>query len=462
MMETSQTPPPPSPPAPIKPLSSILVKPSGPDCNLGCSYCFYLQKSQLFGETRRHRMSDQVLAEMIRQVMRDGTASVSFGWQGGEPTLMGLDFFRKAVALQQQYGSPSQEVGNALQTNGMVIDDAWADFLGRYNFLIGLSLDGPQHVHDHYRRTRGGEPTWERVVRTARLLMNKRVAVNSLTVVNDYSVRFPEEIYQFHRSLGLRFMQFIPCVEQDVANPAAAAPFSVTAEAYGEFLCRVFDLWRKDFRNGRPGTSVRWFDSIFHTYVGAPPPECTLLRECGCYVVVEHNGDVYACDFFVEPGWKLGNVLEGSLIEMLNSPRQREFGRMKLAIPEACTACPWLAHCHGGCTKDRIQDPRDGGMTHFCKAYQIFFDYAHPTFERMAEQWLREQRDNLAAHERAAARQRAAQPAARAATPARGVPGRVAPAAATAAGAGRPVGANSPCPCGSGRKYKRCCGRAAR
>lgn len=405
---------------PSKPLNSVLIKPAGPDCNMACTYCFYLEKAGLFPTVKVHRMEDRVLRETVRQVMRNGAQQVSFGWQGGEPTLMGRQFFQRAVQYQIRYGRPGQVVGNGLQTNGILIDENWARFLADARFLVGLSLDGPQHVHDRYRSLVGGQPSWERVVRARDVMLNAGVEVNALIVVNDYSVRFPREIYEFHKSNGLVHMQFIPCVETDPSDPSRAAPFSVSPEAYGRFLCELFDLWWADFRNGKPTTFIRWFDSLFYTYVGLPAPECTLLEECGVYVVVEHNGDVFSCDFFVEPRWHLGNVLEHSLADLLNSERQRQFGEIKRQLPRECAACRWLNHCWGGCPKDRQRDPRDRGSNHFCLSYKMFFEHADKRFRDLARRWQAEQ-------EAAQSRR-------------------------------HKVGRNDPCPCGSGLKYKHCCG----
>ncbi|MFQ5753350.1 MAG: anaerobic sulfatase maturase, partial [bacterium] len=327
----------------VKQLESVLVKPAGPDCNLACNYCFYLEKLKLFSDSKIHRMSGAILEETIRQVMNQAGENVSFGWQGGEPTLMGLSFFEKVIEYQKRYGR-GQIVGNGLQTNGILIDEPWANFLNKHHFLVGLSLDGPEYIHNRYRRTRGGQGTWMRVVDSAKLMLDKDVAVNALTVVNDFSVQFPQAIYEFHKELGLNYMQFIPCLETDPYDPGRAASFSVSPEKYGDFLCRLFDLWMADFIDNQPTTSIRFFDSVFYNYVDLLAPECTLLPACGVYLVVEHNGDVFSCDFFVEPAWKLGNVMEGDLSQMLNSERQYEFGRMKAEIPEDCKNCKWLRY----------------------------------------------------------------------------------------------------------------------
>lgn len=367
-------------------LTSLLIKPSGPDCNLDCTYCFYLDKAQLFPATKTHRMSLETLEEMTRQALQQRAPHISFSWQGGEPTLMGLPFFRNAVEFQKKYGA-GKTVGNGLQTNGILLDAEWASFLKQYDFLVGLSLDGPEHIHDRYRIATGGQGSWQRVYDCAKMLIGEDVATNALIVVNDYSVQFPEEIYRFHKDLGLTYMQFIPCVETDPTNPAQAAAFSVSAEQYGKFLNKVFDLWHADIRDGVAAVSVRYFDSVFHKYVGLDAPDCTLMKSCGTYVVVEHTGDVYACDFFVEDTWKLGNVMTHRLVEILNSPRQTEFGDMKAALPGECVDCEWLRKCQGGCTKDRIRDHQDKGSNHFCLSYKMFFEHADVRLQSLAEQW---------------------------------------------------------------------------
>ncbi len=375
-----------------KPLNSVLIKPADADCNMACEYCFYLHKGELYPKRKVHRMNAQVLEELVRQVMRTGERMVSFNWQGGEPTLMGLDFYKKALAFEEQYGLSGQAVGNGFQTNGILINAEWCEFLKEYNFLVGLSLDGPQHVHDRYRHDRGGRPTWERVMKAAELMGRYDVAYNILAVVNDYSAKFAKETYSFLTKQAFpprdveKFLQFIPIVETD-PETGRAASFSVSAEAFGRFLCEIFDCWLADFREGWPTVSVRFFDTVFHSYVGLESPECTAMRECGPYVVVEHNGDVYSCDFFVEPRWKLGSLLKGNLVEMLNSPRQQEFRHMKADLPQPCLKCRWLSICRGGCTKDRLRDPADKGLCHFCTSYKMFFEHADEQFRSLAEKW---------------------------------------------------------------------------
>ncbi|MCL4482060.1 MAG: anaerobic sulfatase maturase [Bacteroidetes bacterium] len=375
-----------------KPLNSVLVKPSGPDCNLGCTYCFYLEKEALFPETKTHRMSPEVQEELIRQVMQQSGEAVSIAWQGGEPALMGLDFYKRAIELELKYGH-GQSVGNGFQTNGTLLDREWAKFFKKYDWLIGLSLDGPQHIHDHYRFDKGEHPTWEKVESVAKMLLEEGVAVNAMCCITDYSSDYAEELYNYYKGLGLTWMQFIPIVETDKNDPTKAAPFSLSDEKYGRFLIRLFDLWINDFKNGEPTTSVRHFESVFHSYVGLESPECALMKECGPYVIIEHNGNTYSCDFFVEPRHRLGNIRQNKIIEMLNSKKQDEFGKAKTLLPRKCKFCPWNSKCFGGCTKDRIKDPNDQRQPRFCLAYQMFFEHADAKMRQLAERWVQKQSD---------------------------------------------------------------------
>jgi len=390
---------------------------------MACEYCFYLEKAQLFKERTSHRMSDDLLEILINRAMNESGKHISFGWQGGEPTLMGLPFFKRVVELQQRYGQ-DQAVGNGLQTNGLLLDQDWLRFLKDYNFVVGLSLDGPRHVHDHYRRLKSGAGSWEIVTEKARMLLEAGVAVNALATINDYSVHYLAETYDFLTQLGFDHLQFIPIVESDPAGQQAA-PFSVDAPSYGKFLCQLFDRWKADFVNGQPGISVRFFEDLFYRYVGREPPACHLQAECGTYLTVEHNGDVYSCDFFVEPDWYLGNIRTDRLLDLLNSARQQYFGKRKARLPHQCQTCQWRSYCYGGCPKDRWRDPRDQGLNHFCQAYQLFFSHAHGLFQDLAARWQ-------AAHNTSQTTVSTINPS---------------------------VGRNDPCPCGSGKKYKKCCGR---
>ncbi len=368
----------------MRPITNVLIKPSGPDCNLACNYCFYLEKLQSY--PRAPRMSETVLDALLRQLLAQPAPQISIGWQGGEPTLMGLPFYRKAVELMQRYGR-GQAIANGFQTNGLLIDHAWAKFFRDYQFLVGLSLDGPEHIHNHYRRNHAGSGSWRKVRDAAHLLLDSGAEVNVLSVVNAYSVQFPDEIYTFHKENGLRFMQFIPCVETEGVG---VANFSVSAASYGAFLCRIFDLWLVDFVNGAPTTSIRWFEALLFQYAGFPPTECSLLETCGSYLLIEHNGDVYPCDFFAEPGWKLGNLLETPLPVLFNAPQQATFGGLKSTLPADCRACEWRVHCRGGCTKDRLRNPALDGRNHFCKAYKTFFPHADVRMQGLANEWKKQ------------------------------------------------------------------------
>ena len=371
-------------------------------------------------------MTSGILREAVRQVMEEGDRHVYFGWQGGEPTLMGIPFFEQAVEYQTRFGRSGQSCGNGLQTNGLVIDPQWARFLADAHFLVGLSLDGPEHVHNRYRLLKNMQPGWTRITKARDTLLEAGVEVNALIVVSDYSAQFADEIYEYHKDSGLSFMQFIPCLEPEADGSGRPAPYSVSPRAYGDFLNRLFDLWIGDFRDNQPSTYIRWFESLFFTYVNRVPPECTLLKDCGIYVVIEHNGDVFSCDFYVEPDWFLGNLLEHDLIECLNSNHQKRFGAVKSDVPDQCLACPWIEHCRGGCPKDRrfSQVPR---LNYFCESYRMFFEHADPVYRSLARQWIETQkRDSVFKY---------------------------------LAETGSKIGRNDPCPCGSGKKFKQCCGR---
>lgn len=362
----------------------VLIKPASAECNLACRYCFYLEKQSLYPEAAVHRMSPEVQLEMTRQMLMYGGSHPAFAYQGGEPTLMGLDFYRRGIEMIQKHGSPGMTVGNSIQTNGILIDEHWAEFLARYRFLVGLSIDGPAHIHDHYRLARGGQPSHEHALRAAALFDAYGVEYNILAVVNSYSCQFPEEIYDYFTSQRWSYMQFIPTVEFDPTT-GKLAEFSVSPEDYGKFLCAVFDKWLNDFKDGRPTTSVRLFDNLLAVMLGQAASSCTQRRTCGIYVVIEYNGDVYPCDFFVEPKWKLGNLMRQSLRGMLESPRMREFGALKANLVPECRECEWLPLCHGGCTKDRMRSSAPGNMgkDYFCAAHRMFFEYSREKLENL-------------------------------------------------------------------------------
>ncbi len=363
----------------------VLIKPASADCNLDCKYCFYLKKAGLYPDSKVHRMQPDVQEEMVRQLLRYGGPQPAFAYQGGEPTLMGLDYFRRSVELQMHYGK-GQTVANSIQTNGILIDEEWAMFLAQYRFLVGLSLDGPADIHDRFRIDKGGQPTHARVLQAAKTMNDFGVEFNILSVVTKYSTGRAREIYQYYRSLGCDWLQFIPAVEFD-PETGELAEWSPSGEDFGQFMCDIFDCWREDFAGGRPRVSVRLFDTLLAIHAGMPSPSCSFRQKCGIYVVVEHNGDVYSCDFFVEPEWKLGNLMQNSLRTLLEGKRQREFANLKADLPDDCRACEWLWLCHGGCTKDRMRSGRPGelGKDYFCEGYKQIFEHTSETFQNLAK-----------------------------------------------------------------------------
>ncbi|HCA46483.1 MAG TPA: anaerobic sulfatase maturase [Armatimonadetes bacterium] len=366
---------------------TILIKPAGPDCNLACSYCFYSGKSALFPGEPRHRMSDETLRVLVQKYMNYHDRVVPFAWQGGEPTLMGLDFFKRVVHYQQLYGRDGQQVSNSLQTNGVLLDDPeWAKFLHEYHFLVGLSIDGPAEVHDAFRRDHGGAGSHARVLAALRNLLAHEVEVNILSMVQPENVHRPRETYEYLLSLDVDFLQFIPLAENNPCGPGLAE-FTITAEDYGRFLCELFDLWAAE----KPRQAyVRTFDDALAAVMGYPHPTCMFGPDCGPYFVVEHNGDIYACDFFVEEQWRYGNIHDMRFHHIPRLERHKQFRARKTAGLDECRACKWFALCHGGCPKYRVMLDDAARPTYFCRAYRMFFEHAHPTLKRMAEKLLRE------------------------------------------------------------------------
>jgi uncharacterized protein len=412
----------------MKPASkpfSLLVKPAGADCNLRCAYCFYLGKAALYPDSGRHRMSGVVLERLIASYMATPQPQYAFGWQGGEPTLMGLDFFRTVTDLQKKHGRPGAVVANGLQTNANLLDDAFAAHLAEYRFLLGVSLDGPAPLHDPHRVAADGRPTHARVLAGIDCLRRHRVEFNILTLVNSLNSRQPEQVYQSLVADGHLFHQYIPCVEFEPGG--APLPFSVEPEVWGEFLCRIFDLWSPaDTRK----VSIRLFDSILFRLVEGQANVCHMGRDCRQYFLVEHNGDVYPCGFFAEPGLKLGNIMENSWEDLLESPVYQEFGLCKSAWNAACDACPWVELCAGDCLKHRYAGSRDPRrLSHLCAGWKMFYTHTAGRFQQLAEEIRRDRRSQAALFEKAM------------------------PAPSSAAGR------NAPCPCGSGKKFKHCCGR---
>jgi uncharacterized protein len=367
----------------------IMAKPRGAICNLRCDYCYYLRKTDLYPGTS-FRMSDETLESYTRQyIQSQQVPEVNFGWQGGEPTLMGLDFFRKAVAYQQKYARPGMKIENTLQTNGTLLNDEWCRFFAKNRFLIGISLDGPREVHDVYRKDKGGAPTFDRVMRGVKLLRKHKVDFNVLTCVSAANVHQPLEVYHFLRDeISAQFIQFIPIVERDnetgFQEGTALTSRSITGKQYGDFLIAIFDEWvHRDV--GR--VFVQIFDTALGRWLGAPGGLCVFQETCGKALVMEHNGDLYSCDHFVEPRYLLGNILETPLIELVGSEQQLKFGlNKKASLPRYCRECPVLFACNGGCPKNRTDLTPDGeaGLNHLCKGYKTFFTHIDQPMRMMA------------------------------------------------------------------------------
>lgn len=387
----------------------VLAKPVGPICNLDCKYCFYLEKEKLYPTEKQWRMSDAVLEKYICDYIRgQSSKDIYFAWQGGEPTLLGVEFFRKAVALQKQFAG-GKTISNAIQTNGTLLDDEWCDFLTAEKFLVGISIDGPRELHDTFRVDKRQQPTFDQVMRGLELLKKYRVDFNTLTVVGRENSRQPLEIYRFLKSIGSEFLQFIPLVERaapdnssglDFAEPptpdgressSPVTPWSVEPETYGNFLCAIFDEWvRRDVGK----IFVQLFDVALSNWMGLGSPLCVFAEKCGAALAIEHNGDVYSCDHYVYPRWKLGNVMNQNLGTIVSSPEQQKFGADKSdLLPKYCRQCEVRFACNGECPKHRFAKTPDGedGLNYFCPAYKKFFNHIDPHMKIMAQLLRNEQ-----------------------------------------------------------------------
>lgn len=342
----------------------------------------------MFSSADQHSMvmSDDVLEATIKNSLHQAPSGFSFIWQGGEPLLAELPFFERAVALQKKYSADFHTISNAIQTNGTLLNDEWISFFKENDFLVGISLDGTQHVHDAYRVDAQGQSTWSSVASSAKKCLEAGVATNILSCVTDYSSQFPEEIYEFLTGEGFSYLQFIPVIEKDVLGKTTS--FSVSPKAYGTFLCRLFDRWYKDFKDGKPTTSIRQFETLFFTIMGHTGIECGIQKTCGSYLAIEHTGDVFPCDFFIEPQHKRGNVLDSDLRLLFNGKMQRMFGGAKAQISPKCKKCQWLRYCNGGCLKDRRNNPNGFDQNYFCASMMMFLPHAMPRLRELAKRWL--------------------------------------------------------------------------
>ena len=379
----------------------VMLKPAGAHCNLACKYCYYLEKSHLYQNSLRHLMSDEMLEQFTREYIEAQTMpQVLFTWHGGEPLMRSIDFYKKALALQKKYAHGKQ-IDNVIQTNGTLLTDEWCEFFAQNHWLVGISIDGPQEYHDHYRVTPAGKPSWEKVMQGISLLKKHRVEWNAMAVVNAYNAEHPLEFYHFFRDNGCQYLQFTPIVErltehEDGRTLASLADnreipladASVTPEQWGNFLCTIFDDW---VRHDVGKTFVEIFDCTLANWMGVLPGICAYSRECGHAGVMEHNGDVYSCDHFVFPEYKLGNIKNQSLIDMLYGEKQQAFSRLKhTSLPRQCKECDMEFACHGECPKNRFEKDKYGepGLNYLCQGYYQYYSHVAPYMDFMKRELL--------------------------------------------------------------------------
>lgn len=379
----------------------VMLKPAGAHCNLACKYCYYLEKNNLYQNTPRHLMSDEMLEQFTREYIEAQTMpQVLFTWHGGEPLMRSIDFYKKALALQKKYAHGKQ-IDNVIQTNGTLLTDEWCEFFAKNHWLVGISIDGPQEYHDHYRVTPAGKPSWEKVMQGILLLKKHRVEWNAMAVVNAYNAEHPLEFYHFFRDNGCQYLQFTPIVERltehedgrtlasladDREIPLADA--SVTPQQWGNFLCTIFDDW---VRHDVGKTFVEIFDCTLANWMGVLPGICAYSKECGHAGVMEHNGDVYSCDHFVFPEYKLGNIRDQSLIDMLYGEKQQAFSRLKhTSLPRQCKECDMEFACHGECPKNRFEKDKYGepGLNYLCQGYYQYYTHVAPYMDFMKRELL--------------------------------------------------------------------------
>jgi len=379
----------------------VMLKPAGAHCNLACKYCYYLEKNKLYPTAQRHLMSDEMLEQFTREYIEAQTMNqVLFTWHGGEPLLRSIDFYRKALSLQQKYAG-GRRIDNVIQTNGTLLTDEWCEFFAQNHWLVGISIDGPQPDHDHYRLTAAGKPSWQKVMQGIKLLKKHGVEWNAMAVVNAYNVNHPLEFYRFFKENGCQFLQFTPIVERQTRHEdgrtlasladkdeISLSEASVAPEQWGYFLCAIFDEWvRKDVGK----IFVEIFDCTLANWMGISPGICAYSKECGHAGVMEHNGDVYSCDHFVFPEYKLGNIRDQSLIDMLYGEQQREFSRLKhSSLPRQCKECDMEFACHGECPKNRFMKDKygDSGLNYLCPGYYHYYQHVAPYMDYMKQELM--------------------------------------------------------------------------
>lgn len=400
---------------------SVMWKTVSEDCNLACDYCYY---STCGGKPGRKikRIESSILEKFIKEYMERSEGAASFAWQGGEPLLAGLDFFKEVVTLQSKHAPKNTIISNSLQTNGTLLNDQWAHFFKTYQFLIGVSLDGPKEIHDVRRVTSLGQGSFDRVMRGIDQLRKHQVDFNILTVVHKGNVTKAAELLSFFESEGFPFLQFIPCMDfrsQEINHPGV---YEITPEEYGAFLCEAFDYW---YNNGEPRTSIRFFDEMLNVYMNRDPGLCIHRAQCPQTIILEQNGDAFPCDFYIHPDWKIGNVATHSIEEILSNPLYDTFLKMKPTLPDPCKTCQWKKLCHGGCPRNRKWDADRSAseVDYFCSSYKQVYSYADKRMKQLGDKVrARLFQENVARYFK-----------------------------------GKPPLRNDPCPCGSGKKFKQCC-----
>lgn len=399
----------------------VMWKTVSEDCNLACDYCYY---STCGGKPGPHikRIDVNLLEKFMIEYMAASKGTASFAWQGGEPLLAGLDFFQQVVSLQAQYAPSHTMISNALQTNGTLINERWAAFFKQYNFLLGVSLDGPREIHNLRRVDGAGQGSFDRVMKGIRYLEQQKVDFNILTVIHKDNIHKVKELMEFYKHEQFKYIQFIPCMNFRSQQVDSAGVYEVTPEQYGEFLCEVFDYWYND---GNPEMSIRFFDNLLSVYVHREAELCSHRKLCPKTMILEQNGDAYPCDFYLHSDWKLGNIATHSYEQLLSSPVYDDFLKLKPKLPDPCKSCEWQSLCHGGCPRNRVWHENDNtvDVDYFCRSYKQIYAYAHDRMQQLGDSIRADLYQNgiLASHK------------------------------------GKPPGRNDSCACGSGRKYKNCC-----
>jgi len=407
----------------------IFAKPISSVCNLACHYCYYLKKGELYPKSESLRMPLSILEQyIIQHIDACSDPLIQFSWHGGEPTLLGIDYFREIVSLQHKHQPCDQRIVNGIQTNGTLLNEDWCRFFAEEGFRVGISIDGPQKIHDLFRVTKGQGHTYTETMRGYELIQKHRIPCDILCVVHKENVNHPLEVYRYFKNMGAQSMSFLPLVEPQLPEGCGVSPRSVPADAMGHFLCAIFDEWKnRDIEKIR----VEMFEEVARSAFGQEAALCIFRKTCGDVPVVEHNGDFFSCDHFVDRKHFLGNIQETSLVDFLESPAQRSFGEAKWGnLPLYCRSCEVLDLCYGGCPKDRILRTPDGeeGLNSLCSGYKRFFNHCKPFVSELSSLWRQQSLEEQ--------------------TPTQEVrPVEVSPK----------IGRNDPCPCGSGKKYKKCC-----